>query len=113
MLALRLDESWATERERIQPHVEQLEALVRRFDPDARFRLRVGLPVAATVSAHASPRTNGAASIRRAGLRARSPLKPSGSTNVRFGCAAGVKQINYYPDYCPAPLSRFWTLDSV
>ena len=43
-MALRLDgiTNSDEERERIRPHVERLQAFVRRFDPDARFHLRVG-----------------------------------------------------------------------
>ncbi|MGH2369676.1 MAG: hypothetical protein ACRDI2_15940 [Chloroflexota bacterium] len=41
-MALRLDETLREQRERIQPYVEELQALVRRYDPDARFALNVG-----------------------------------------------------------------------
>lgn len=41
-MVAQVDQVLAEERERIRPYVEQLERLVRSYDPQARFRLLVG-----------------------------------------------------------------------
>ncbi len=40
-MALRLDEISVAQRERLEPHIERLRALVRRRDPSATFSLEV------------------------------------------------------------------------
>lgn len=41
-MVVRLEETLTAERERIRPYVDHLERLVRRYDPQAHFRLLVG-----------------------------------------------------------------------
>lgn len=56
-----------TERERIAPYVEELKALVRRFDPDARFSLSVGhVPEFWELSARVRPDVDDDDEVRQA-----------------------------------------------